>query len=73
MGAGISGNRVIGSSTDRHRSINVDPSTLASTESGGLTLSPVHVQRALRRLANIDEHELSARFPVRGEDLDLFG
>ena len=73
MGHGIRGNRVIGASTDRHRAINIDPTSFAPTDSGGLTLSPVHVQRALRKLAGIDQHDLSARFPIGGEDLDLFG
>jgi uncharacterized protein (DUF1501 family) len=67
MGAGVPGNRVVGSTTDEHRAINVDPSSLAPSE-GGIRLKPDHVQSALRRLAGIEDHELSTQYAISGGD-----
>ena len=72
MGAGIRGNRVIGATTDRHRALTLDPATLQPRE-GGVTLSPAHVQLALRKLAGVGQGEFAARFPVPGPALDLLG
>ncbi|MDI1451657.1 DUF1501 domain-containing protein [Polyangium sp. 6x1] len=74
MGAGITGNQVIGKTTDRHNPMNIDPNTLEPVEGGGVRLKPGHVHRALRRLAGIDQNEVAARFPIKEkEELPLFG
>jgi hypothetical protein len=72
MGPGIQGNRVIGSTDDGFRAIPVNPTTLAPDQSG-LILSPVHVQRALRRLTGLQGTQWEAQYPLPGEDLPLFG
>jgi len=72
MGPGIPGNRVIGTTDERHRAIPVDPVTLQPNPNG-TRIKPVHVHRALRRLAGIDGTETAAGFPVKGDDLPLFG
>lgn len=61
MGRGISGNRVIGKTTDgdrnaAHRPFKVDPSTLAISE-GGIRIEPKHIHLALRKLAGIEDHK----------------
>lgn len=72
MGGGIPGNRVIGTTTHGHRPNPVNINTLAPDENG-VILSPVHVQRALRKYAGIDAGELQAMFPLSGDDLNLLG
>jgi len=66
------GNRVIGSTDSGHNAIPVNETTLAP-DPGGVTIRPMHVQDAMRRLAGIDQHELSLRFPLGAEQLDFFG
>ncbi|EYF05301.1 DUF1501 domain-containing protein [Chondromyces apiculatus] len=75
MGPNIQGNRVIGSTTDRHAAINVDPTTLAPVESGGVRLTPGHVHKALRKLGGIDTSEIVGEFALLDtkEDLPIFG
>ncbi len=70
LGAGIRGNRVIGGTTDRHRALNINPSTL---EVGGdLTLRPEHVHAALRRLAGIEGDAIvTQQFPLPTDQLAL--
>ncbi|MFT5431862.1 MAG: hypothetical protein ACI9OJ_002560 [Myxococcota bacterium] len=75
MGKGVPGNRVIGATTHRQSPINVDPGSLATVDSGGLTLEPKHLHRALRKLAGVADAELAtSQFPLSGaEDLPIFG
>jgi len=72
MGAGINGNRVIGSSDDGHRPYEIDPDTLETADNGGIRINPVHIHQAMRDLAGISEHELAVQFPLGAERLDLF-
>jgi uncharacterized protein (DUF1501 family) len=73
MGAGIPGGRVVGATDEYHEPKRVDTSTLAVSDSG-IRITPGHVQRALRRLAGIDQNPMLAQFPVKEpEDLPLFG
>ncbi|WP_373046855.1 DUF1501 domain-containing protein [Vulgatibacter sp.] len=71
MGPGIRGNRVIGSTDERHRPLAVNPETL-QTDPDGVRIKPAHVHRALRRLAGIEGADGSYGFPLPGEDLPLF-
>jgi hypothetical protein len=73
MGKGIPGGVVIGATDDYHEPKKVDPGTGQLSDSG-VRVSPGHVQRALRRLAGIDQNQLLAQFPVKEpEDIPLFG
>lgn len=74
MGSGIPGNKVIGTSTHRHKSIEVNPTTLQPDESG-IRIEPKHIHRALRKLAKIEDAEPSRQlFPLLdAEDLPLLG
>ena len=73
MGKGIPGNRVIGATTERHALKTVNPKTL-QVEDGGVRITPAHVHKQLRKLAGIpDTAELAQRFPLKVEDLPLFG
>ncbi len=61
MGAGIRGNRVIGSSTERHLPINVDKDSLRPVQGdGGVRITPAHIHLELRKLAGIEEDKLVA-------------
>lgn len=72
MGPGIPGNRVIGTTDERHRIIPVNPGTLAA-DTNGIRIKPSHVHRSLRRLAGVDQGDVAGRFPIYEDALPLFG
>ena len=72
MGPGIAGNRVVGETDDRQLAVAVDPRTLRPSEAG-VVIGPADVHKALRKLAGLDRTELSARYPLSGAHLPLFG
>ncbi len=73
MGRGISGNRVVGRSTDRHRAYAMNLDTLESldTEEGD-HIQPGHICQALRSLAGLQDSELAAAFPIEEQHVNLF-
>ncbi|AKT39848.1 uncharacterized protein CMC5_039990 [Chondromyces crocatus] len=74
MGPGIVGNRVIGTTDDRHAAHNVNPQTLETSDSG-IRMTPGHVHKALRKLAGIDTTEIAREFELTdtSESLPFFG
>lgn len=72
LGAGIAGNRVIGATDEGQSALKVNPTTLAVSDSG-VTLTPGHVHAALRELAGLREHPLSAPYRIDGNLLPLLG
>jgi len=70
MGQGITGNRVVGATDERHNPLKIDAATLQPSESG-LSLRPEHLHRELRRLAGIDTDAVTALYPLPAEDLNL--
>lgn len=72
LGPGIRGNRVVGATDFRQGALQVDPTTLATVEQGGLRVTPGHVHQALRRLLQIADHPVVAPFRVDGAPLPLF-
>ena len=70
-GAGITGNRVIGSTTERHRPINVDSQTLQPSETG-VRITPAHIHHSMRELAGINQMPLTQRYPLSVQPLNLF-
>lgn len=72
MGAGVDGNRVVGGSTERHHPLTVNPETL-SLDEAGVRITPTHIHKELRRLADITDDELANKFPLTAEDMRLFG
>ncbi|HGG58033.1 MAG TPA: DUF1501 domain-containing protein [Nannocystis exedens] len=62
MGAGIQGDRVLGSTDDDQYALPHQ----------GTILTPAHIHHSLRALAGISDHELAQDFPLAGEDLGLF-
>jgi uncharacterized protein (DUF1501 family) len=70
-GPGIVGDRSVGATDGAQLGRKLDPATLQPSDAG-VKLAPHHVHRALRRLAGIDAHPLSMRYPLPGEDLPLF-
>ncbi len=73
MGPGIKGNRLIGATDDGQKVMTVNPKTLSLDDTkDGIRMKPVHIHRALRRLAGIDQHPLNNKFPLKAQDLPLF-
>lgn len=70
-GAGITGNRVVGSTDERHNPIAVNPKTLAADAKGGMRIEPKHVHQALREHAKVHDGELARLFPLSAESMPL--
>ncbi len=66
----IRGNRVVGSTTDLHKGVNINPDSLLS-DPGGVRLRPLHIHRALRRLAGVSDSATTLKYPLDGLDLNL--
>lgn len=73
MGPGITGNRVVGSSTPRHEAIGLNFDTLQPEESAQ-HIEPGNICQSIRQLAGLSESELSAAFPIENKLIpNLFG
>jgi len=70
MGAGITGNRVIGGTDANFEALALNPDTLDS-DSGGIIITPQHVHRALRDFLGVPA-ELDKLFPIGVESVPLF-
>ncbi|NVB42372.1 DUF1501 domain-containing protein [Pseudenhygromyxa sp. WMMC2535] len=68
MGAGITGNRVVGASTEEFKPENVDPSSLSISD-GGVRIEPQHVHYALRELAGIVDSDYATMYPIVPTDI----
>ncbi|MGE0608860.1 MAG: DUF1501 domain-containing protein, partial [Pirellulales bacterium] len=64
LGAGITGNRVIGATDEKQQLIPIDPQTLAIDHEKGIRVRPEHIHEALRSLAGIQDHPFSKQFPL---------
>lgn len=74
MGKGVTGNRVVGSSTYRHQAVGVNLDTLEIDESPDAKhIEPGHVCQAIRQLAGLGESELASMFPIENQVVPLFG
>ncbi len=71
LGAGISGNRVIGATDDGQRAMTINAATLA-VEAGGIRLRPEHFHQALRVHAGIADDPIAHQFGLETDDLGLF-
>lgn len=70
MGAGITGNRIIGATDDNFEAFKLDADTL-QPDDDGIIVTPQHVHRSLRDFLGI-QSELDNLFPINVEKLDLF-
>jgi len=64
LGAGISGNRVLGATDEKQLLVPLDPQTMTIDSQQGIRVRPEHVHQALRELAGISDHEYCDRFPL---------
>jgi hypothetical protein len=64
LGRGIRGNRVIGKTDGGQMPVPVVPSTLEMNAETGVRVRPEHIHQALRRLAGIENHPFSKKFPL---------
>jgi uncharacterized protein (DUF1501 family) len=71
MGAGITGNRVIGGTNENFEALAINAETL-ETDSNGLIMTPQHIHRSLRDFLGI-QSDLDKLFPIDVETLALFG
>ena len=65
LGAGIVGNRVIGSTDERQMPTPIDAKTLSFDADAGIRVRPEHVHVALRELAGVADHSFAKRFPFK--------
>jgi len=70
MGAGITGNRVIGATDANFEALKLSPDTL-EPHSSGIIVTPKHVHRALRDFLGVSS-ELDKLYPLNVERLALF-
>lgn len=70
MGAGITGNRVIGATDENFEALRLNPNTLES-DSNGIIVTPQHVHRALRDFIGV-QSDLDNLFPIAVDSLNLF-
>lgn len=73
MGNGVDGGTAINATNPLLEAKNVDISTLAPLESGGILMTASHLHRELRKVAGILDHEYSQLFPIEAEDMSIFG
>lgn len=66
------GDRVIGATDEQQRPLKLDPGSLAVNEDGA-SLTPSVIHRSLRKLLALESTEGTARYPLLGEDMPLFG
>ena len=71
MGAGITGNRVIGETDENFEAYKLNPNTL-EPDSNGIIVTPQHVHRSLRDFLGV-QSDLDSLFPINVESLNLFG
>ena len=64
LGAGITGNRVLGATDEKQQAIPIDPKTLAVDKEKGIRVRPEHIHLALRQCAKIEDHQFSKLFPL---------
>lgn len=68
------GNRVIGETDELQNAYNISPTTLLRDDAEGRHIYPGDLQRTLRVLAGVDQHESALRFPINtGEYMDFLG
>ena len=70
MGAGVTGNRVIGQTNENFNVRRINTSNLEA-DSNGLVITPRHVHRALRDFIGVPA-DLDNQFPIAVESLPLF-
>jgi hypothetical protein len=70
MGAGITGNRIIGATDENFAALKLNASTLQPDDSG-IIVTPQHVHRSLRDFLGVQD-DLDNLFPIGVEKLDLF-
>jgi hypothetical protein len=64
MGAGITGNRVLGATDEKQLLVPIDPQTMATNLQQGIRARPEHIHQALRELAGVSDHEYCDQFPL---------
>ncbi len=62
------GNRVVGGSDELQNALNISPATLLHDDVSGRHIYPGDVQRTLRVLTGVDQHESALRFPINTGD-----
>lgn len=70
MGAGITGNRVIGATDDNFNALALNAESL-QPDDNGVIITPQHIHRSLRDFMGI-QSDLDNLYPIEVEKLDLF-
>ena len=72
MGGGVQGNRVIGATDDGVYALPVNSQTL-ELDPTGEKIQPAHLHASLRARFGVNEHRLSAHYPILSDPLPIFG
>lgn len=72
LGAGVRGNRVIGATDEGVNALPLNMQTL-EPDPQGQKLQPTHIHAALRARFGVDQHPLSAHYPLLTESIPIFG
>jgi uncharacterized protein (DUF1501 family) len=71
MGAGVQGNRVIGATDEGVNALPVNLQTL-ELDPQGQKIQPSHIHASLRARFGVDQHPLSAHYPILAESIPIF-
>ena len=71
MGAGVSGNRVIGATDEGVHALPMNPETL-ELDPNGVHITPAHVHASLRQRFGVSENNLSAHYPIKDQAISIF-
>ncbi|VAW57441.1 hypothetical protein MNBD_GAMMA07-718, partial [hydrothermal vent metagenome] len=71
MGAGITGNRVIGATDDGLNALPIDPNTLALSDTG-LQINPASIYDALRRTTGLSGTPTDLLYPLNADYINFF-
>ena len=72
LGKGVTGNSVVGATDASFNALPVNTATLQA-DANGIKITPQHIHAALRRMAEIENHESSQLHPLDGGYLNIFG
>lgn len=64
LGAGITGNRVMGQTDNQQQLIPVNPNTMAIDADKGIRVRPEHIHLAMRELSGVPDHAFARQFPL---------
>jgi len=72
LGAGVQGDRVVGATDANFNALAINPESL-EVDPNGVVLTPSHVHQNLRRLAGIEESNITKKYGLSNTFINLLG